>query len=108
MTQTFAFAAAETPRVRGYSIGPHHIDWLCVKCGRVGAFEEIGPFAPSFETQCGAAAQDHVNVLDMEPDRIIALGLLTLRLRSERSLFVHLQHHVRFESIDRIEPKEKP
>jgi hypothetical protein len=103
MSKPFAFAAAETPLVRGYSIGPHHVDWLCVKCGAVEALEEIGPFALAFRVQCAAEAAKHVKPLDLDPPRLVEMGALALRLQSERSLFAHLQGHVRFEQVERTE-----
>lgn len=31
----YVFAATETKGVRGCSIGPRHLDWVCFKCGAV-------------------------------------------------------------------------
>lgn len=104
MSEPFAFAAAETPMVRGYSIGPHHVDWICVKCGAVGAIEETGPFALSFRTQCRIKASEQMNYSEGMHEH----GEFALRLRSERDLYSHLQGHIRFEDIRRIKPSPEP
>lgn len=97
----FVLYGRDTRRARVYSIGPEHLDWLCVFCGKTGGLEGHRYARRALVDEQMSirwmAEEDHDNSLRR---RVENAGWYLARRRVRRSALEHLQGHLRFEMID--------
>lgn len=96
----FVLFGRDTPRARVYSIGPEHLDWLCVFCGRTGGLE-------GHRHARRALVDAQVSIRRMAEEdprsvrrRVESLGWCLAERRARRSALEHLRGHLRFEMVD--------
>lgn len=97
----FVFFGERTPSVRLYSIGPQHLDWLCVHCGKTGGL------ADGSRTARWLLAMEQLNLMQAidadnwqaAVERFDRAGWELAKRRCRRSAIEHLQGHLRFEQI---------
>lgn len=96
----FVLFGRDTRRARVYSIGPEHLDWLCVFCGKTGGLE-----GHRYARRALVDAQVSIRRMAEEDPRSVrrrveALGWCLAERRARRSGLEHLQGHLRFEQVD--------
>jgi len=94
----FVFFGERNPGVRLFTIGPEHLDWLCVFCGRTGGFDgdRVARWVLAMDhLSLGTALAEGLEVEGMF-DRT---GWELAKRRVWRSAIAHLQGHLRFDHI---------
>lgn len=97
----FVLFGRDTRRARVYSIGPEHLDWLCVYCGKTGGLE-------GHRYARRALVDEQLSIRRMAEEdrdgtlrrRVEDVGWGLAERRARRSALEHLQGHLRFEMID--------
>lgn len=99
----FVLHGEHTRWVRLYTIGPQHLDWLCVFCGKTGNLDgdRLSRWVLALEQINIAQA---IEKCDGVEDSIDRLGNDLAYRRCRRSAHAHLQQHLRFEQICEAAP----
>lgn len=100
----FVLFGQRTPKVRLYTIGPEHLDWLCVRCGKTGNLDgsRIDRWGLALEqmsiTACLENHEDDYSAVQEAFDRV---GWELALRRCRRTAVEHLQTHLRYEQLCR-------